>query len=150
MNEKTNISVILPIHELNEETKALFSNAILSVKEQTVRPDELIIVTPKGSEAYTYVKAFDYGDNAESVTVAENDGETDFASQVNYGVSVAKSEWFSILEFDDEYASIWFKNVVTYREAHTNVDIFLPIIDVRGRDSQCEVVKLPFVTSHVR
>jgi len=23
-------------------------------------------------------------------------------------------------------------------------------IDVRGRDSQCEVVKLPFVTSHVR
>jgi aminomethyltransferase len=24
------------------------------------------------------------------------------------------------------------------------------IIDVRGRDSQCEVVKLPFVTSHVR
>jgi aminomethyltransferase len=24
------------------------------------------------------------------------------------------------------------------------------IIDVRGRDSQCEVVKLPFVTSRVR
>jgi aminomethyltransferase len=24
------------------------------------------------------------------------------------------------------------------------------VIDVRGRDSQCEVVKLPFVTSHVR
>jgi hypothetical protein len=24
------------------------------------------------------------------------------------------------------------------------------IIDVRARDSQCEVVKLPFVTSHVR
>jgi len=24
------------------------------------------------------------------------------------------------------------------------------VIDVRGRDSQCQVVKLPFVTSHVR
>jgi aminomethyltransferase len=24
------------------------------------------------------------------------------------------------------------------------------VIDVRGRESQCEVVKLPFVTSHVR
>ena len=24
------------------------------------------------------------------------------------------------------------------------------IVDVRGRDSLCEVVKLPFVTSHVR
>jgi aminomethyltransferase len=24
------------------------------------------------------------------------------------------------------------------------------VIDVRGRDSRCEVVKLPFATSHVR
>jgi aminomethyltransferase len=24
------------------------------------------------------------------------------------------------------------------------------VIDVRGRESQCEVVRLPFVTSHVR
>ena len=126
--EKNNISVILPVHELNEETKQLFSNAVQSVIEQTVRPDELVIVTPKGSEAHSYVSSYDYGDYKASVTIAENAGATDFASQVNYGVSVAKSEWVSILEFDDEYAKIWFKNVVDYRAAHPNIELFMPIV----------------------
>ena len=109
MYEKTNISVILPVHELNEVTKQLFANAVLSVKEQTVKPDELVIVVPKGSEVSSYVKSFDFGDYKNSVTIAENDGKTDFASQINFGVKQSKSEWFSILEFDDEYANIWFK-----------------------------------------
>lgn len=128
MEEKNNISVILPVHELSEANKQLFSNAVQSVKDQITKPDELVIVVPKGSDVATYVKSFDYGDYKDSITIAENDGETDFASQVNYGVSVSKSEWFSILEFDDEYAKIWFKNVVQYRAAHTDVEIFLPII----------------------
>jgi hypothetical protein len=33
-----------------------------------------------------------------------------------------------ILEYDDEFAKIWFKNVIEYRAAHSNVDLFLPII----------------------
>jgi hypothetical protein len=41
------------------------------------------------------VLGFDYGDY--TVTVS-NPGLTDFASQVNYGVSVAKTEWVSVLE----------------------------------------------------
>jgi hypothetical protein len=125
---KNNISVVLPIHELNETTTKLFNNAVQSVKDQIVRPDELIIVVPKGSEAHSYVKSFDYGDYKEFVTIAENEGDRDFASQVNYGVSVSKSEWFSILEYDDEYAKIWFKNVIEYRKSHTDVEIFLPIV----------------------
>ena len=128
MKEKNDISVILPIHELTEEIKQLFTNAVESVKTQVERPDELVIVVPKGSEVATYVKAFDFGDYSHAITIAENDGETDFASQINFGVDKAKSEWFSILEFDDEYANIWFKNVVLYKKAHTNVDIFMPII----------------------
>jgi GT2 family glycosyltransferase len=128
MKEQKNISVILPVHELNEETKQLFINAVESVKTQIVRPDELVIVVPKGSEVSTYVKSVDYGDYKSSVTIAENDGETDFASQVNFGVSVAGGEWLSILEFDDEYANIWFKNVEEYQKSHDEIDLFMPII----------------------
>jgi glycosyltransferase involved in cell wall biosynthesis len=128
MEKTNNISVILPVHSLDETTKKSLDNAILSVTEQIVRPDELVIVVPKGSDVAAYVKAYDYSDYKDSVTIAENDGATDFASQVNYGVSVSKSEWFSILEYDDEFAKIWFKNVVEYRAAHTNVDIFMPIV----------------------
>jgi hypothetical protein len=112
MENKTDISVILPVHELDATTKQLFANAVKSVTDQTVRPDSLIIVVPKGSDVVKYVKEFDYDDYSKSVTVVENSGETDFCSQVNYGVSQCKTEWFSILEFDDEYAKIWFKNVV--------------------------------------
>lgn len=125
MKEKNNIAVILPVHELNDETKKLFAAAIDSIKTQIVTPDEVIIVVPKDSEVATYVKSLD---EAKTFTIAENNGETDFCSQINYGVSVSKSEWFSILEFDDEYSNIWFKNVVEYRNAHPNVEIFLPII----------------------
>jgi GT2 family glycosyltransferase len=125
---KNNISVILPVHELNEETKLLFANAVTSVKEQTLRPDELVIVVPKDSEVSSYIKSFDFGDYKESISIVENEGATDFASQINFGVSKAKSEWLSILEFDDEYAKIWFKNVVEYIAAYENVDIFMPII----------------------
>lgn len=125
---KCDISVILPVHELNDETKILFANAVTSVKEQMTKPDELVIVVPKDSDVAKYVKDFDYGDFKTSVTIAENDGETDFASQINFGVEVAKSEWFSILEYDDEYAKIWFKNVIQYRNAHPNIEVFMPII----------------------
>jgi len=128
MNTKSNISVIMPVHELTDDTKLYFPNAVQSVKEQTVRPDELIIVVPKGSDIADYAKTFDYGDLASAVVIAENEGGTDFASQFNYGVSVAKSEWISFLEFDDELAKIWFKNVVEYKAAYPEVGIFMPII----------------------
>ena len=128
MAEKNNISVILPVHELNDETKVLFNNAVQSVKSQNVRPDELVIVVPKGSEVASYVKSLDFGDYTSNITIAENDGETDFPNQIDFGVKTCKSDWFSILEFDDEFANIWFKNVIDYREAHTDVEIFMPIV----------------------
>jgi len=122
------ISVILPIHELNETVKPMFHNAIKSVELQQVLPDELVIVVPKDSEVAEYIKTVDFETIKNIVTIIENEGETDFASQVNLGVSKAKSEWVSFLEFDDEYANIWFKNVVEYRNAHSNVGIFMPIV----------------------
>ena len=134
MKEENNISVILPVHELNDETKKLFDNAVKSVQDQLVKPDNLIVVVPKGSDVNTYMK--DYKFDGLKVIIAENDGETDFASQINYGVSQCPTEWFSILEYDDEYANIWFKNVVKYRAAHPNVDLFMPIVvDVDEQNS---------------
>lgn len=130
---KTNISVILPVHELDETTKQLFTNAVKSVELQKVRPDELIIVVPANSDVSKYVKGIIFNEINSIVRVVENDGATDFASQVNLGVKSSNSDWVSILEFDDEYANIWFKNVVEYRDAHPNVGIFLPIVvDVDG------------------
>jgi len=128
MSKKTEITVLLPVHELDDETRPLFKNAVKSVEEQSVLPDEMLVIVPKGSKVSKELKKFDYGKIKDIVRVVENDGETDFASQINFGVEAAKTEWISVLEMDDEYSKIWFKNVVEYRNAHDDVDIFMPII----------------------
>mgnify|MGYP003638501077 CR=1 FL=1 len=125
---KNTISVILPIHELKgDENIELFKNAVTSVAQQEVKVDEFIIVVPKDSkfmrEQEEFLKTVDL-----ETRIIINDGKTDFASQINYGASQATSEWISILEFDDEFSSKWFKNVHVYMEAHDDVEIFLPLI----------------------
>lgn len=122
-NRTTDITVILPIHELNERTEILFNNAVKSVVEQTLRPDLLIVATPA-----IYDRVVELTKDVEFTTVLKNEGESDFSSQVNLGASTIKTNWFSVLEFDDEYSSIWFKNVVKYQEAYPETEMFLPII----------------------
>ncbi len=123
---KTNITIILPVHQLTPETIGLFANAVKSVEMQTVRPDELLIVTSK--YAQSQVEGFDYGDIKDIVRIIVNEDKTDFCSQMNLGVSNVTTEWFSFLELDDEYSKIWIKNVIEYRAAYSDVGMFLPII----------------------
>ncbi len=44
------------------------------------------------------------------------------------GIQNAKSKWVSLFEFDDEYASIWFKNVKKYIQSFPQVQMFLPVV----------------------
>lgn len=134
--ENIDITVLLPVHELTDETRKLFANAIKSVEDQFVLPDALLIIVPKDSDVAKELTAYDYGKIKNIVSVIENDGATDFSSQINFGVSKSQTEWISILEFDDEYAKIWFKNVVEYRNVYPDVDMFLPmIVDVNSEST---------------
>jgi GT2 family glycosyltransferase len=128
MSKTIDVSIIIPVHEFNDETYKLFGTALQSIMVQKVLPTEVLIVAPKGSDAMTKLNATDYGTISDIVSLVENEGATDFASQVNLGVSVAKNEWVSFLEYDDEYASIWFKNVLEYQQAYPQVGIFMPIV----------------------
>jgi hypothetical protein len=56
------------------------------------------------------------------------DKDPSYASQVNYGIENAKGTWVSLFEFDDEYSSIWFKNVQKYVESFPEVQMFLPVV----------------------
>tara|TARA_R110000868_G_scaffold203969_9_gene451981 strand:- start:7123 stop:7923 length:801 start_codon:yes stop_codon:yes gene_type:complete len=135
--EKTNkidISVIIPIHEFNDETTKLFDIAIESIRQQKVKPDVVCIVVPKGSEADKYITKYKFDLGETIVTVVQNDGDTDFCTQVNLGIETVPTNWFSILEFDDEFSTIWFDNVVKYREAYPEVGIFMPMIADVNKD----------------
>ncbi len=122
-NKVLDITVILPVHELNEQTEKMFQNAVKSVEEQIERPNLLVVASKS-----TYTKVNELVKNVTNCKVVKNEGETDFASQIDFGVKNITTKWFSILEFDDEYSRIWFKNVVKYQEAYPEVNIFLPIV----------------------
>lgn len=125
--ENVNVSVILPIESSKHKNfMDLFSNAVLSVKQQSVGVNELVIVHSDEESLVNIVKEFDY--SGLTVNLVENTGDTDFASQMNLGVKNANSEWVSFLEFDDEYSSIWFKNVKRYMEAYPEFEAFLSLV----------------------
>lgn len=126
--ETTNtISVILPIKTGKTLGFAdFFDKCIQSVKYQNDHLNELLIV--HGNEDYltNYLNEYDF--SGLTVTLESWTEEPNFAKQVNHGVSISKSNWCSILEFDDEYSNIWFKNSIKYMDIYPDVDAFLPIV----------------------
>src|SRR5690606_21177104 len=63
-----------------------------------------------------------------NIVLVKNEGKTDYQSQVNLGVKEANTEYFSVLEFDDEYSTSYFKNVRKYIDAYPEVDVFLTMM----------------------
>lgn len=127
MSTTNTISVILPI----KSGKAIgfadfFDKCMQSVKYQEDHVNELIIV--HGNEEYltNYLNEYDF--SGITVTLESWNETPNFAKQVNHGVSISKSNWCSILEFDDEYSNIWFKNATKYMDIYKDVDAFLPIV----------------------
>ncbi len=124
---KFNVSVILPISSSSvRDFDSLFERCIKSIKNQVVEVNELIIVHSQDETLKTKINSFDY-ENLNVIKI-ENTGDIDFSSQVNLGVKNATSKWVSVLEFDDEYSSIWFKNVKRFEESYSDVDVFLPLV----------------------
>jgi hypothetical protein len=70
------------------------------------------------------------------INIVTNKGETDFCSQVNLGIDECDTEWFTILEVDDEFKPVWLKSMNEYSKVFTDVSVFLPIvkdINVEGK-----------------
>ena len=122
-----NVSVILPIKSAKTVGFVdFFERAIKSLTTQKVGVNELIIVHTNEEHLVDYLNNFDFG----GLNVVKHiwTDEPSYTSQVNFGVEQATSEWVTLFEFDDEYANIWFKNVQTYINAYSDVEVFLPIV----------------------
>ena len=123
------ISVIIPIHTTENNLTLWLKNAIKSVENQSVRPDSVLIVRGTNEELKKEIESIDLGEIKDIVRIIENNtGKEDFASQVNFGVTHVDTEYFSVLEADDEYSKIWFKNVKTYISSYPETDIFLSMV----------------------
>jgi len=127
MENNLNVSVIIPINSSKQKDFDLFyERAIKSLQIQDTKPSEVIVVHSDEDGLKTLLEAFDY--SGLTMNFVENKGKVDFCSQVNLGVENSKEEWISVLEFDDEYSTIWFKNVKRFINAYPEVDAFLPLV----------------------
>jgi glycosyltransferase involved in cell wall biosynthesis len=127
MNNTLSLSVILPIKSSKaKDFDEYFEKAILSLKNQQIGFEELVIVHSQEQSLIDILDSYDFGDL--NVTKLLWDKEPNYASQVNFGIKNAKGTWVSLFEFDDEYSSIWFKNVKKYVESFPEVQMFLPVV----------------------
>ena len=127
MNNTLSLSVILPIKSSKaKDFDEFFEKAILSLKNQQIGFEELVIVHSQEQSLIDILDSYDFGDL--NVTKLLWDQEPNYANQVNFGIKNAKGTWVSLFEFDDEYSSIWFKNVKKYVESFPEVQMFLPVV----------------------
>ena len=129
------ISVIIPVHDINEKIKGYITNCVQSIVNQTIKPDKVCIVHADTKELGDFFNSWEKPTEL-NIDILVNKDKTDFCSQINKAVDSIETEWFSILEMDDEYSKNWFKNVQEYIKSYDDVDIFLPlVVDVDDKQS---------------
>jgi glycosyltransferase involved in cell wall biosynthesis len=127
MENKLSVSIILPIKSSKaKDFEDYFNKAITSIKNQEVGVEELVIVHSSEESLISFLNSYDFG-NLE-VNKVLWDKDPNYSEQVNYGIKNAKGKWISLFEFDDEYSSIWFKNVAKYMESYPEIKMFLPVV----------------------
>lgn len=137
-----NLTTIIPIHEYNEEVGKLLNEALDTVGEQDGIGDDKpnVFVVYAASEMHENPEWMKFiGEPSKewegrfNLLYLKNDGKTDFQSQINFGVEAVDTDWFTILEFDDELSTTYYKNILHHIDRLENVDVILPIlIEVNG------------------
>jgi len=116
------ITVILPLHKIEGDYRIMLENALKSIEPfQNDVKLSIVSPTPIVSELTNLSEVLE-------INIIANNGKTDFCSQVNLGIEKCDTEWFSILEVDDELKPIWLKSINEYMNTYTDIDVFLPIV----------------------
>ena len=120
------ITIIIPVDKYDDTVKEMLRAAIRSSNETSKNtPADLMYVGPK--EVLDKIQE-DNGIEVGSIYV-ENEN-TWFSAQINAAVKEVKTDYFSILEYDDEYTPIWFDNVAKYIETGDDIAVYLPLTEV--------------------
>lgn len=123
------LAVIIPMHEFGKENIELLKKAVASIPEDTT----VCLSVPKNTKP-TSVPASTF-DGLVNVTMVKSEDEgTTFADLVNNGVETLANnpdiKWFSILEFDDTYTSIWLPNLKRYIDFMPDTSVFMFLEDI--------------------
>ena len=127
MENKLPVSIVLPIKSsLVRDFADYFDKSIKSIQNQSVQPEELVIIYCNEESLKKHLEEYDFGTlNVKKILW---DKEPNYSEQINFGIKNTTQKLVSLFEFDDEYASIWFKNVQKYMVAFPEVQVFLPVV----------------------
>lgn len=134
MLKNKDITVVIPVHVYDEEVANLLDNAIKSVPKDV----KVIISTDDKFDLRTSTVK-----DKRVTWVANKTEDTSFQNLVNLGVKEVKTDWFSILEFDDVYTPIWFDSFERYQEFNQQYNAFFPMVDlydVKDKESDYKFV----------
>lgn len=119
------ITIILPIYKLDDEEQMMLKNATNSINDFH-NDVKLMIVCPESLNSK--MDSVKFSSKLEMKILYNKTHMTDFASQINMGINECDTEWFSILEIDDEYKPIWLSSMNEHMNRFTDVSIFLPVV----------------------
>lgn len=118
------ITAMIPLNRYDDTVKGMLETAVKSFLETSKNtPADLMFIGPK--EVLDAVKK----DQTVDAIYVETDNPW-FSAQINEGVKNVKTDYFSILEYDDEYTPIWFNNVAKYIAAGDDISVYLPLTEV--------------------
>ena len=90
------LTIILPIHLMDEKTDDLFKNAIKSISTQTVEEKpKLVVVRSNDNKVKDYIESFDF--TGLEVEVLENTEDTSFMGQINFAVDKINWIWYMVI-----------------------------------------------------
>lgn len=115
------LSIIIPVHEFNNEVKELLDSAIQSCENNQIYISTTNAIANDLKNIYSKNKNIFYS--------IENNN-TDFCSLINKAVQDVKTKYFSILEYDDVYTSIFFKYAEKYIHSDVGAEVYLTFVDL--------------------
>jgi hypothetical protein len=129
------LTVIIPIHEYNEEFKKYLLDAVESTLKQTNSDfiETILIVSPEEVRDNLIILK-ELADP--KIKYLINPGKTDYCNQINLAAKEIKTKYFSVLGFDDQYNLKWFDNVEKYIKNMPEISVYLPIINFVNKEDK--------------
>ncbi len=116
------ITILLPLHKIDDEYSVMLNNAVSSLEDFHNDVVLMIICPPNVKNSLSNLS------QKLEIVYQVNSGDVGFCDQINLGISKCETEWFSILEVDDEFRKVWLKSMNTYMIENPDVDVFLPVV----------------------
>lgn len=123
-----NITIILPIHQMETELENYIKNYYDTIFKQIVSPAYLLVVSPSDEVLDLCQTLWDSSCKTQLIKLKNETSDSSFQGQLKLAVDYVKTDWFSISEFDDNYSINWFANVEKYMKQNPDVSCFLPLV----------------------